>query len=210
MGLYRSRILPWAIDHAMSRGWIGEQRRPVLADVAGRVLEVGFGTGTSLAAYPPGKIGRIVAVEPNRGMWARARRRARAAGVEIELVAARAHAMPFEDAAFDTVVSGFTLCSIRPLRAALAEIRRVLAPDGRFLFVEHGRSDDPRTARWQRRLTPLHAWYADGCLLDVPVDDEIRAAGFDLEGLERYVAPRGWRPFVEMYRGTARPRVVRS
>lgn len=210
MGLYRSWLLPWAVDRLMSRPWIRDERRPALERVTGRVLEIGFGTGTSLAAYPPGAVDRVTALEPNRAMWPRARRRAGQAGIAIDLVDARAEAMPFDDASFDTVVSGFTLCSIRPLDEALREVRRVLAPGGRFVFVEHGRSADPRIARWQRRLNVVHALYADGCRLDLPVDDALRDAGFDLEALDRFVPAHGLRPFVEMYRGSARPTWVAS
>jgi ubiquinone/menaquinone biosynthesis C-methylase UbiE len=204
VGWYREHVLPWAIERAMSRPFVEEQRRPSLAGARGRVLEIGFGTGTSLGAYPRGAVDSVVGLEPNRGMWPRAERRAREAAVEVDLVDARAERMPFDDGSFDTVVSNFTLCSIPGVEEALREVRRVLAPGGRFLFLEHGRSDDPRVARWQRRLNPVHRWYADGCRLDLPVDRAIRGAGFEIESLERYVARPWLRPFVEMYRGVAR------
>jgi len=204
VGWYRERVLPWAIERAMSRPFVLEQRRPSLAGARGRVLEIGFGTGTSLVAYPRGAVHSVVGLEPNRGMWPRAMRRARRAAVEVELVDARAERMPFDDGAFDTVVSNFTLCSIAGVEEALREVRRVLAPGGRFLFLEHGRSDDPGVARWQRRLNLVHRWYADGCRLDLPVDGALRGAGFEIESLERYVARPWLRPFVEMYRGVAR------
>lgn len=203
MGWYRTHVLPAAIDRAMSRPFVREQRVPALAGARGRVLEIGFGTGTSLDAYPPGAIERLIGVEPNRAMWIRARTRAARAGVAVDLVDAHAESLPFENGAFDTVVSNFTLCSIPDVAAALAEVRRVLAPDGRFLFLEHGRSDDPRIARWQRRLNPVHGFFADGCRLDLPVDATVEAAGLEIETLERYVARRWLRPFVEMYRGAA-------
>jgi ubiquinone/menaquinone biosynthesis C-methylase UbiE len=205
MGWYRERILPWAIDRAMSRTFVEDQRLPVLAEASGRVLEIGFGTGASLASYPSLGVDHIVAIEPNVGMWHRARRRARRAGIAVELVDARAEAMPFPDGSFDTVVSNFTLCSISAVDRALSEVRRVLKPTGRFLFLEHGRSDNPRVARWQRRLNPIHGWYADGCRLDLPVDDVVRAAGLEIERLERYVPRSVLRPFLDMYRGIARP-----
>jgi SAM-dependent methyltransferase len=111
--------------------------------------------------------------------------------------------LPFDDRRFDCVVTAWTLCSISDLPAALGEMRRVLRPDGLYLFVEHGRSDDERTARWQRRLNPVHQVFGCGCRLDVPIDEVVGRAGFEILTLRRYVAPGESRISGEMYEGQA-------
>jgi ubiquinone/menaquinone biosynthesis C-methylase UbiE len=183
------------------------QRRALLAAARGRVLEIGFGFGASLEAYPtePGRIALVAALEPNPGMLRRAARRVARAVFPVLEVRGRAEALPFGDACFETVVTNWTLCSVKDPPAALAEIRRVLRPGGVFLFLEHGRADDPRLARRQARLNPVQRLLADGCRLDLKVDDEVRAAGLLIASLERYQSPTaGPRALRQMYRGAAR------
>jgi ubiquinone/menaquinone biosynthesis C-methylase UbiE len=97
----------------------------------------------------------------------------------VSLVLASAEQLPFADTAFDTFVMTWTLCSIPNRGAALAEMRLVLKPRGRLLFIEHGLSPEPRIKRWQHRLTPCWKRIGGGCHLDRKMDDLIRAAGFD-------------------------------
>ncbi|MFQ5877463.1 MAG: class I SAM-dependent methyltransferase [Acidobacteriota bacterium] len=207
MGLYRSRILPWAMEKILARPVFQEQRREALRRARGRVLEVGFGFGASVGEYPPEaeRIAELVALEPNPGMTRRARRRARAPAFPVTMVRGSAEAMPFSDASFDTVVTNWTLCSLADLTAGLAEIRRVLRRSGLYLFLEHGRAAEPALARRQEFLTPLQRILADGCRLDVAIDHEVRAAGLRIESLERYEMPWGPRALRPMYRGAARP-----
>jgi SAM-dependent methyltransferase len=112
--------------------------------------------------------------------------------------------LPFDDAHFDCVVTTWTLCSIPDAGAALREMRRVLRPDGRYLFVEHGVSDDAGVERWQRRIEPVYKRVAGGCLLTRRIDALITDAGFKLVDCERWVEP-GARVFTAMVRGSARP-----
>jgi ubiquinone/menaquinone biosynthesis C-methylase UbiE len=207
MSLYRNCVLPWLMERILSRPAYAAQRRPLLGRVGGRVLEIGFGFGASLEAYPasPGRIAFLAALEPNAGMLRRAARRLGRAPFSVLAVRGRAEALPFADDSFDAVVTNWSLCSVVSPRAALMEIRRVLRPGGIFLFLEHGRADDPRVARWQARLNRVQRLLADGCRLDLKVDEEVRAAGLSITALERYqsgtVGPRSLR---QMYRGAAR------
>jgi SAM-dependent methyltransferase len=136
------------------------------------------------------------------GLLAIARRRADAAGVRAELVQGSAIAIPLADSKIDTVVMTWALCSIADPLAALREIRRVLKPDGRLLFVEHGLSPEPGIERWQHRLTPIWCHVAGGCHLDRKMDDLIRSAGFDMIELRTEYAS-GPRPMTYMYLGRA-------
>ncbi len=194
------------MEMVLSRPVFLEQRLPAIAAARGRVLEVGFGFGGSLPAYPgaPGRIAELVGVDTNPGMMRRAARRSGTAPCPLRLVRGRADALPLPDGTFDSVVSNWTLCSLSDLAGGLSEIRRVLKPGGRFLFLEHGRAADDRLARWQRRLTPLQRLLADGCRLDLPIDEAVRGAGLRIESLHRYEMPWGPRSLRPMYRGIAR------
>jgi SAM-dependent methyltransferase len=203
MGFYADRVFPRLMDWGM-RG-LGELRQRTLADARGDVLEIGFGTGRNLAYYPA-PVRRVVGLDPLTALQPRVAARIGAAPFPVERVALPADGpLPFDDERFDTVVTTWTLCSIPDAAAALAEMRRVLKPEGLYLFVEHGRSDDPATLRRQEFWNPLHRRIAGGCQLQRPIDRVVGEAGFSIERLTRYVHPGGPRIFSEMYEGAARP-----
>lgn len=202
MGFYADRIFPRLMDWGM--GGLGELRQRALAGATGNVLEVGFGTGRNLEYYPA-SVSHLVGVDPMTALEHRTQERIDAAAFPVERVALTADArLPFDDARFDTVVATWTLCSIPDAHAALTEMRRVLRPEGSYLFIEHGRSDDPATARRQDFWNPLHSRIAGGCQLQRPIDALLLGAGFRIERLDRYVHPGGPRIFSEMYEGIAR------
>jgi ubiquinone/menaquinone biosynthesis C-methylase UbiE len=178
----RDRAAAALYDHL---GRLGERelaprRAGLLAHARGRVLEIGAGTGFNLAHYPAG-METLVVTDPSAGMLRRAARRAPEG---VRLVEAAAERLPFPDASFDTAVSTLVLCSVGDQDGALAEIRRVLAPGGRLLFLEHVRADDPRLARRQDRLERAWGVVALGCHPNRPTRARIEAAGFELEAIE--------------------------
>jgi ubiquinone/menaquinone biosynthesis C-methylase UbiE len=132
-----------------------EERRRLLANAEGATLEIGAGTGLNLEHYPEA-VTRLVLVEPDRHMRRRLSRRLEARGREAEIIDATAEHLPFHDASFDTAVVTYVLCSVPDQAQALAEIARVLRPNGRFLFLEHVRSADPKVAKKQDRIRPLY------------------------------------------------------
>ena len=125
------------------------------------MLELGVGTGLNLPFYENAT--RIVGIDPDPHMLRRARRRAEQVPQRVELVEAGAEALPFDDGAFDTVVVTLTLCTVPDPAAAVVEARRVLAPDGRLLFLEHVRADSPSIARLQDTVTPAWKHVSGGC-----------------------------------------------
>ena len=149
------------------------RRRELLAPLHGRVLEVGAGSGLNLPHYPAA-VDDLVLTEPEPAFHARLRRRAGAATI----VEAPAEALPFPDESFDFVVSTLVLCTVADPAAALRELRRVLRPDGRLVFIEHVRSDSPRLARWQDRLARPWRAFAVGCRCNQPtlelLENELR------------------------------------
>jgi len=177
MGIYRRFILPRLIDRSMERPVLHEPRRMALASASGRVLELGFGGGANLGCYPA-EVAVVEAIEPLPRLTSAVLRRIAESGREVHFRDGRAEALPFAAGTFDTVVSSFTLCSVDDPQQAMAEVRRVLRPGGRFLFLEHGLAPDARVARWQRRLEPFQRHLAGGCHLTRDMDSLVRQAGF--------------------------------
>ena len=182
-----------------------EQRQQALAPVSGRVLEIGFGTGLNLPHYPS-TVTWLTAIEPGHLLDQRVADRSANLAMPVEIFRYRAEALPWEDQRFDCAVSTWTLCTIRDPLRALSEIRRVLKPNGKFIFLEHGRSDDPKVARWQNILNPFQRVFACGCNLNRRIDRLIEDGGFTVERLDRFVMEGLPRPGANMYRGVASPK----
>ena len=186
-------------EEACVRDW----RRELLADVRGEVLDLGAGTGANLPFFSPEA--HVVAAEPDSAMARRLRAHARATGVVVDVVDAVAEALPFADASFDVVVSTLVLCTVDDVDRALAEVKRVLRPDGRFIFLEHVAADDPTRQRWQKLLEPVWKPLAGGCHVTRHTDRAIERAGFTIESIDR-ASMRKAVPIVRpSIRGVARP-----
>lgn len=180
------------------------QRRQIVPRATGEVLEIGFGSGHNLDFYEPRAVERVMALEPSEEMWALARPAVARARVRVEGLVAAAEEIPLATASIDTVVTTFTLCTVADPAAALREARRVLRPDGRLLFCEHGAAGDPRLRRWQERLDPVWGRLAGGCHLGRPVTALLAAGGFD--PVELSVGHLGgWRLAGYHYWGVATP-----
>jgi SAM-dependent methyltransferase len=203
MGLYADRIFPRVMEWSMRQ--VDSLREEALAPAWGDVLEVGFGTGLNLTHYPSA-VKRLTALDPLDALRGRVEERIAAARFPVERVRLSADgSLPFASGRFDCVVTTWTLCTIRDPVPALQEMRRVLQPGGLYLFIEHGRSDAPRVARWQGLLNPIQRRIGCGCELDRPIDALVCAAGLSIEQLDRFVPAGGPRIYSEMYRGIARP-----
>jgi ubiquinone/menaquinone biosynthesis C-methylase UbiE len=171
---------------AAERGWMGRRRSRLLAGAAGSVLEIGGGTGANLPHYRDA--GRVVVSEPDPFMRGRLRRKLVRARVPVEVSESGAEDLPFRDGSFDAVVSTLVLCSVPNQEKALAEVRRVLRPGGRLLFIEHVRGEGS-VARVQDRVLPLWSRLFAGCHPNRDTLGSIQAAGFEVGKLDRFVPP---------------------
>jgi ubiquinone/menaquinone biosynthesis C-methylase UbiE len=178
-----------------------EERRQLLAAAEGVTIEVGAGTGLNLEHYPEA-VTRLVLAEPDRHMRRRLRQRIDAVGRAAEVVEASAEQLPFPDSTFDTAVVTLVLCSVPHQEAALAEIGRVLKPDGRLLFIEHVRSDDPKLAKRQDRIRPIYNLV--GCNPNRDTLAAIEASALRVESVKHGEVPKAPKVERPMIVGTAR------
>ena len=202
MSFYDDQVLPRVIDFALGNKKIGKIRRRSLAGLSGAIVEIGFGSGTNIPYYPA-PVERVYAVDPALVGRRLAAKRLAASNVEVEYVGLDGAAIPLDDASVDNALSTWTLCTIPDVDAALREVRRVLRPGGRLVFLEHGLSDDPKVARRQHRFNPIQQRVAGGCNVDRDPGALVAAAGFEIEHLENFVMA-GPKIMSYMYAGTAR------
>ena len=202
MGFYTEHVVPYLVQLAMRQRALVPYRERVISKAGGRVLEIGVGSGLNLPLYPAA-VTAVVGIEPSAKLLSMAKVQTAPATRQIELLEASAEAIPLENESVDTVVTTWTLCTIPDVQRALEEMRRVLMPTGRLLFVEHGRSPDTSVRRWQNRLNPLWKPIAGGCHLNRPMADLIESAGFRIEHMDTGYG-EGPRPMVFMYEGVAR------
>jgi ubiquinone/menaquinone biosynthesis C-methylase UbiE len=190
------------MDWALSKPAVSELRRRVVQPAAGRVLEIGYGTGLNLPHYQP-RVTSITLLDPATLLPRRVKERMDACAARVvNTVQGRAEKLPFPDLHFDCVISTFSLCTIDDAPAAADEIRRVLRPSGVLRFAEHGRSDSAWTARWQDRLNGLQRWLACGCNLNRPIERLLCDAGLKITELDRSPLP-GMPRIMDMYVGQA-------
>lgn len=206
MGLYTDQVVPRFTNLALGGRDFARLRARVAAGLEGDVLEVGFGSGLNVPHYPSA-VTRVLAVDPATVGRKLAAKRIAASPVPIEFVGLDGESLPLDNHSIDHVLTTWTLCSIPDIDRALGEIGRVLRPGGVFHFLEHGRSPDPKVARWQDRLTPLQRRVFGGCHLNRPIDTLVAHSGLEVDPdrIDTYYMTRP-RSFGFMFEGTATKR----
>ena len=202
---WEDRVLPRLVDVVLTDATAGRWRVAVCADLQGEVVEIGFGTGRNLPFYPDA-VTRVLAVEPSDLAWERARTRIAAFGRPVDRVGVDGARLPVADRSVDAVVSTWTMCTVPDIDAALAEVHRVLRPDGELRFVEHTLAPDAGVARVQRGVQPVWGRVAGGCHVDRDLVALLEGAGLTVEiRYAGYVAGCPARPWSRFVTGSATP-----
>ena len=204
MSFYVEWILPPLIDLSMRNKRLRPYRERTAGAAEGRVLDIGIGSGLNLPFYPR-KAREIFGLDPSLPLLTLAQSKTPRMQTPVHLLEGSAERIPLADRSMDTIVMTWTGCSIPEICAALAEMRRVLRPGGRLLFVEHGRAPEPRVALWQDRLNPFWQRFSGGCRLNRKIDDLLSDAGFQIDRLATGYIP-GPKIMTFFYEGAAKPR----
>ena len=192
MGLkswYERTIMPKLITCACSQGQVMKRRAAVVPQARGDVFELGCGGGINQEFYEAGAMTSYAGVDPHEGLLGTARDAAKARGLSADFRVGVGENIPFDDASFDTCVCTFTLCSVQDPKRVLSELRRILRPGGKALFLEHGRAPDAKVAKWQDRIEPIWKPLAGGCHLARAVTSAVapKFAGWMEWGVARKV-----------------------
>jgi SAM-dependent methyltransferase len=179
---------------------VGGRKQALFADLPEQVVEIGPGTGANLRYYRPGT--RLVAIEPNVHMHGPLQSAARRHGIELELRTETAERIGLPDASVDAVVSTLVLCTVPDPVAAVREVRRVLRPGGRLLFIEHVRADGGYGRMQRLTARPWH-WFFEGCDVRRDTERTIRDADFASVDLQHYSMRSAFLPINPQIAGTA-------
>jgi ubiquinone/menaquinone biosynthesis C-methylase UbiE len=201
MGLYESWLMPRLCHLAMRSKRLRPARQRVVGAAEGDVLEIGIGSGLNFPYYGP-QTRRVFALEPSPHLIDMARRAAANASVPAAFIEGSAEQIPLDAKSVDTVLMTWVGCSIPDIEVALREMRRVLRPGGRLLFVEHGRAPEGNVERWQQRLEPFWLPLSGGCHLTRRIVDQMPAAGFRVEQVDTGYLP-GPKVLTFLYEGSA-------
>jgi SAM-dependent methyltransferase len=205
MGWWSDTVLPRLVARGTDNPLVDREREATCDRLTGRVLELGFGSGSNLPFLPPEVTG-VWAVEPSDTAWRLSESAREKARLPVQRAGLTGEQLDRADASMDSALSTFTLCTIPDLPRALAELHRVLKPGGAVHYLEHGIAPDPGTLRWQQRLEPVQKRVVGGCHLTRDIPGLLQEAGFTLEaGSAAYLpVPRVSRPWTYVYRGRAR------
>jgi ubiquinone/menaquinone biosynthesis C-methylase UbiE len=204
LGPLFARGYDWFVKSSEEAG-LRDERRYLLARARGRTLEISAGTGINVELYPD-SVTELVLTEPDPHMRMQLEKKLTALGRPAEVIDAGGERLPLPDASVDTVVATLVFCTIPEPEAALAEIARVLKPDGRLLFLEHVRASDPRTARWQDRLERPWGWFGRGCHPNRDTLAVITGSGLEVSEVEQGQFPKAPPIVRPLITGEARPR----
>jgi len=190
MPFYRDRVYPHLVSMLGNPKPIENIRQRVVPWAQGEVLEIGVGPGVNFVHYDRARVAKIYALEPNPGMLRRAEEQRRRTQLDIEFLDLPGERIRLPDASVDTVLSTFTPCTIPEVAAAIEGVGRVLRPDGKFIFFEHGLSPDSCVRRWQERTEPFFQWAFEGCHVTRDIPALIQEGGFKIGQMDTgYLAP---------------------
>lgn len=203
MSFYEERVLPRMINIACGSKPTRKQREKIVPRAFGDVLEIGLGGGLNLPFYDRNKVRKIFGLEPSAGMRRSAAGNIEESGLDVELIDLPGEEIPLDDNSVDSVLVTYTLCTIPDAVAALEGMRRVLKPNGRLFFCEHGKAPDDDVHKWQNRLNAGWRYFAGGCNMNRDIPTLLQKGGFEIEDDNRMYVP-GIRALSYNFWGAAR------
>jgi ubiquinone/menaquinone biosynthesis C-methylase UbiE len=190
MSFYDEQILPHVIHLACGTKPILNQRKKVVPQAEGRILEIGMGSGINIDYYNPAKVEKLWGLEPSVGMRKKAKSRVAAAPFDLEWLDLPGEEIPLDNKSVDTIVLTYTLCTIPYWLSAVKQMRRVLKPGGKLLFSEHGKAPDEAVKKWQNRINPFWMNIAGGCHLNRDIPQLLMEGGFNIKEMDTLYVPK--------------------
>ena len=189
MGLYNKYILPKFINCACGSKPINYQRDKLVPYAKGVVLDIGIGSGLNIPFYNKSNINYLYGLDPSPELLEIAKKVAKTNKLEIEFLECGAESIPLPNNSIDTIVITYTMCTIPDISLSSAEMLRVLKPNGRLLFCEHGLAPDKRVAKWQKIINPVWNKIAGGCNLNRDIPRLIKSSGLKISEIEEMYLP---------------------
>jgi ubiquinone/menaquinone biosynthesis C-methylase UbiE len=189
MSIYSDIIFP-KLEPLITKG-LWKERRRLLEDVRGDVLEIGPGAGENFKYLSP-EVRSCFAIDPSSGFIKKAHQKSQQLKnrFSIKVIRAKGEYLPFKSKSFDAAICFLVLCSVNNPHLSLSEISRVLSPGGKLLFFEHVLSENEALALLQHRINPVWRIFGCGCELNRNTKHFIRKAGFDFIRFHQYRSAR--------------------
>ena len=189
LGFYDKYILPKFLNCACGSKPINYQRDKIVPLAKGVVLDIGIGSGLNIPFYNKSNIDCLYGLDPSEELLKIAKSVAKKNELKVEFLECGAEAIPLPDQSIDTVLVTYTMCTIPDIKLSNSEIMRVLKPEGRLLFCEHGLAPDKNIAKWQNRINPIWSKMAGGCNLNRDIPKLITSSGFKISNMKEMYLP---------------------
>ena len=189
MSLYDKYVLPKFLNCACGSKPVEYQRKKVVPNAEGIVLEVGIGSGLNLPFYDNSKVTRIWGLDPSEELSSMAKETAKNLDLDVKFISSGAEEIPLPDNYFDTALVTYTMCTIPEVIRANIEIKRVLKNTGKLIFCEHGKAPDLNIAKWQSRIDPIWGKLAGGCHLNRDIPSLLEDSGYKIIELDQMYLP---------------------
>ena len=189
MSLYDKYVLPKFLNCACGSKPVEYQRKKVVPNAEGIVLEVGIGSGLNLPFYDNSKVTQIWGLDPSEELSSMAKETAKNLDIDVKFISSGAEDIPLPDNYFDTALVTYTMCTIPEVIRANIEIKRVLKNTGKLIFCEHGKAPDLNIAKWQSRIDPIWGKLAGGCHLNRDIPSLLEHSGYKIIELDQMYLP---------------------
>ena len=186
---YENYVLPKMLDCCCSTKPISYQRKKIVPEASGTILEIGIGSGLNIPYYKKSKINKVIGLEPSEQLCKMAKKTADDNNLSIDFLVNGAEEIELPSNSIDTILLTYTLCSIPEPYIALKEIMRVMKSDGRILFCEHGIAPDEVVQKWQNRINPLWGKLFGGCNINRDIPNILKNGGFKINSLDKMYLP---------------------